>query len=350
MAQTQNNTFQWGIIGPGAIAEKFARDLRFVPGAIAHSVCSRDQERAAAFANTHGFAKHYSAIDTFLADPELDIVYIATPHPFHLDQALAAIDAQKSVLIEKPVTMTADQARHIHQAAQAKGVFVMEALWTRFLPAVQRAKALVDSGQLGAIGRAEATLHFHRPFEAGHRLFDPALGGGVLLDLGVYPLSVMRFLLGALKLETAQWQAAPTGVDMQAKLSLSAGKVPVSISCGFEKSHAHEGENTLVLYGEKKTLRLDRHFLRAQSLTVWDEPMQAAPQSRSLVNRLRNKIRMGSGTTERFGRTTTGLNFQAAAVQYACANSIVSHPTMPMDQSVEVLAIIEAALSPDNKV
>lgn len=332
------------------IAEKFARDLRYVPGAIAHSVCSRDQERAAAFANAHGFAKHFGAMEAFLADPALDIVYIATPHPFHVDQALAAIDAQKAVLIEKPITMTADQARRIDAAAQAKNVFAMEAMWTRFLPAVQRAKAVVDSGQLGAIRRAEATVHFHRRFEAGHRLFDPGLGGGVLLDLGVYPLSVMRFLLGALMLETSQWQAAPTGVDMQAKLTLSAGTVPVSISCGFEESLANEGENTLVLYGDKQTLRLDRHFLRAQSLTIWDRPMQAAPSSRSLVNRLRNKAGLSSGTTERFDRTTTGLNFQAAAVQYACANGMTSHPVMPMEQSAEVLALIEAALSPDNKV
>lgn len=350
MTEHAKTTFHWGIVGPGTIAEKFAEDLASVPGATRHSVCSRDSGRAAAFAQAHGFANHHDDMASFLADDALAIVYIATPHPFHLGQAIAAIEAGKAVLIEKPITMTADEARQIEAAAKANGVFVMEALWTRFLPALQRAKAIIDSGSLGGIRRAEGILHFHRPFEATHRLFNPETGGGVLLDLGVYPLSIARFLLGPMTLEDARWKPAPTGVDNSASLSLKSAVGPVSISCGFEEDIANEGENTFTIYGEKQTLRIDRHFLRADAVTVWDKPLDEAPTSRSLVNRVLRKAGLAAGKTQRFERTTTGLNFQAAAVQYALANGMTSHPVMPMHQSIEVMEIIEAALAPENRV
>lgn len=350
MAEQSKAAFNWGIIGPGTIAEKFAEDLATVPGANRHAVCSRDEGRAAAFAQTHGFARHYGDMGAFLADDDLDIVYIATPHPFHVDQAIAAIEAGKAVLIEKPITMTADEARRIEAAAKANSVFVMEALWSRFLPAIQRAKAVVDSGQLGPVRRAEGILHFHRPFEAEHRLFNPATGGGVLLDLGVYPLSIARFLLGPMALESAQWRRAPTGVDNSATLTLKAAAGPVSISCGFEEDFANEGENTFTIYGEKQTLRIDRHFLRTDSVTIWDKPLETVPSGRGLINRVLHKSGLGTGKSQRFARSTTGLNFQAAAVQYALANAMTSHPVMPMHQSIEVMEIIEAALAPQNRV
>ncbi|MGB7431281.1 MAG: Gfo/Idh/MocA family oxidoreductase [Ahrensia sp.] len=350
MIDQSKTTFNWGIVGPGTIAEKFAEDLVAVPGAARYAVCSRDEGRAAAFAQTYGFAKHFGDMDAFLADDALDIVYIATPHPFHVDQAIAAIEAGKAVLIEKPITMTADEARRIEAATKASNVFVMEALWSRFLPAIQRAKAIVDSGQLGPVIRAEGILHFHRPFEAEHRLFNPATGGGVLLDLGVYPLSIARFLLGPMTLESAQWRAAPTGVDKHATLTLKAAAGPVSIRCGFEEDRADEGDNTFTIFGEKQTLRIDRHFLRTESVTVWDKPRDAVPSARGLIGRVLHKSGLGTGKTQRFARSTTGLNFQAAAVQYALANGMTSHPTMPLHQSIEVMKIIEAALAHENRV
>lgn len=350
MAGPQKTEFNWGIIGPGTIAEKFAQDLASVPGAQRYAICSRDKERAAGFAKAHGFAMHFDSMDAFLADDQLDIVYIATPHPLHASQAVAAIEAGKAVLIEKPITMTADEALTIHTAAKANNVFVMEALWSRFLPAIQRAKAIIESGSLGTIQRAEASLHFHRPFEAGHRLFNPEAGGGALLDLGVYPLSIARFLLGPLTLKNAQWTPAPTGVDNSATLQLTAANAPLSISCGFEEEIDGEGDNTFVIYGDKQTLRIGRHFLRADTMTIWSKPLEAVPSSRGTFNRIIQKIGFGGGNTQQFERATTGLNFQASAVQYALSNGLISHPVMPITDSIEVMEIIEAALLPNNQI
>ena len=148
----------------------------------------------------------------------------------------------------------------------------MEALWTRFLPAVTKARSVIDKGTLGAVSRAEASLVFHPPFDPNHRLFDPALGGGVLLDLGVYPISVASYLLGKPRLADSSWQSAPTGVDARAQLSLRCGGVPVSISVGFCDNMADEGDNAFVVYGDKGTLRIDRHFLRADRADNLGQP------------------------------------------------------------------------------
>lgn len=342
-------TYRWGIIGPGRIAGKFAADLRHVPGAVRHSVFSRSSARGETFADESGFAQVHDDIAVFLTDEQLDIVYIATPHPAHFEQASQAIKAGKAVLIEKPITMKAAEARQLAALSQKHDVFVMEALWSRFLPAIQRARAIIDSGALGAIKRAKGMLHYHRPYDPDDRLFNPELGGGVMHDLGVYPLSVLRFLTGPLTLESANWTAAPSGVDSSAEMTLSANGTTVRVSVGFEANKADEGENSVVLYGSEKTLRLDRHFLRGDSLTLWDTPMDTAPSEKSFAGRAKKKLGIGGGRREAFERESTGLNFQAAAVQYALANGMIQHPVMPLSESAEVLAIIEAVLDPAHK-
>ncbi|MEO1746031.1 MAG: Gfo/Idh/MocA family oxidoreductase [Pseudomonadota bacterium] len=348
--QTARQTFRWGIWGTGAIAAKFAADLRHVDGAVLHSVCSRDQSKAQLFADRHGIANAVGDPsgdgERFLADPNLDIIYIASPHIVHVEQAVAAARAGKHALIEKPVAMTAAGAREIASAAKTAGTFVMEAMWTRFLPAVQKARDILQSGALGAPVRAEATIHFHRPFDPAHRLFDPALGGGVLLDLGVYPLSVAQFLLGDLSLKQAKWSPAPTGVDATARAELEAGGVPFSFGAGFWPSMREEGDNSFAIYCENGALRVDRHFLRADRLSVWH---QARSQLRSMeggrVARVMTKLLDRPHTVHDFPRETTGLNYQATAVQDAIVREQTSHADMPMAASANVLAMIDAIRS-----
>ncbi|WP_026479332.1 Gfo/Idh/MocA family protein [Ahrensia sp. 13_GOM-1096m] len=342
MTEANKQMWNWGIIGTGAIAQKFASDLSHVAGAKKAAIFSRTLENANDFASKLAFAHSYDNLQEFLAQPDLDIVYIATPHIAHREQALAAIKAGKAVLIEKPIAMTSSEVREIKTAASEHNVLVMEALWSRFLPAVQFTKAILQKGDIGAIKRAEVSLYFERDYDPSDRLYDPALGGGVLHDLGVYPISLARYLLGELELISSEWKAAPNGVNKSATLHLKSGAVPITINVGF----GPEQGNTFDIYGEKGALRIDRHFLRTDSTTIWHGAQShLPPASGSFVNRLRNKFSLQGGTRKTFTRQSHGLNFQAAAFQAALGQKSPEHPVMPLDESAEVLHIIEQVLA-----
>lgn len=334
MTQTAStlNGLGWGIWSTGNIASTFAADLDHVPGARRAAVCSRRQQAADAFANKHGFAAAYDDLRAFLADPAVECVYIASPHPLHRSQALKAISAGKHVLIEKPVAMTATEALAIQAAALDKGVFAMEAMWTRFLPGTQRAKALIEDGAIGNVTQAEADLTLHRPFDPQHRLFNPALGGGALHDLGVYPISVTSFLLGSPELEKAHWIAGATGVDVEVNLAMRFGDVPATIETRFVEEADQEGSNSVVIYGDAGALRIDAPFHTAPSLTIWDTPLDRSGA-------------MDAGTRHDFARAAHGLNFQAIAVQQAIEKGWTSHPAHPLSHSADVLSIIDQVLA-----
>ncbi len=331
----------WGIIGTGNIANKFADDLHFAPGAKRAAVYSRKVETAQAFADAQDFLRAYDDLDSFLGDDAIDIVYIATPHTVHVEQALACINAGKATLIEKPIAMTSDEVKAIQDAAVQKGVFVMEGLWSRFLPAIQRAKAMLDGGALGKPIRAEVSLQYERSYDPEDRLFAPELGGGVLHDLGVYPISICSYLFGTPQLTESKWFTAPNGVNAHAQFTLKCNGVTVAVETSLMKT----GENCLVIYCEKGVLRLDRHFLRAKRITIWKGVRTSVPSMYpALVDRIRYKLGLHGGKTQRFERMGTGLHYQAAAVQAALGQELISHPVMPLEQSAMALDIIAEIL------
>lgn len=205
----------WGIIGPGRIARKFADDLRLVPGARLHAVASSDAARAAAFAAEYGAPHAFGRYEDLMGCPDLDVVYIATPHTGHCDHTLLCLENGLPVLCEKPFAMNAQDARRMVEAARRNGVFLMEALWTRFMPAVQRAFELIEQDEIGEVHSVRADFGFYAPFDPSSRLFDKALGGGSLLDIGIYPALLALFVLGKPPLEDIQATAtfATTGAD-----------------------------------------------------------------------------------------------------------------------------------------
>lgn len=335
--QTSSRSWGWGVIGTGNIASKFVDDLKYVVGAKKIAVFSRQLDTAQNFAQRFEFDSAYSDMDAFLANPKLDIVYVATPHTAHVEQALACIEAGKAVLIEKPIAMNSTDVAVIQKAADANGVFAMEAMWSRFLPAIQRAKAVLESGKLGKPVRAAAELNYHRDYDPNDRLFDPALGGGVLHDLAVYPISISAYLLGQPSLERSQWSAAPNGVNMRAAFSMACNGVPVDIQTSFD----FEGENCLTIYCENGTLRIDRPFLRAKRLTIWDQARLSVPKTYpDFFARILYKLNLQSGKRHHFERLGTGLHYQAAAVQAALGQGMQSHPIMPLSESAAALDII----------
>ncbi len=210
---------RWGVIGPGRIAEGVVADLALTDGGVLHAVASRSRDRALDFARRHGAPVAHGSYASLLTDPDVDAVYIATPHRQHHAIALAAIQAGKHLLVEKAFTCTLDGAEEVVAAARAAGVFVMEAMWTRFQPAVVAIRELLAEGAIGEVRSVRADLGLRVPHDPTDRLWDPAQGGGALLDLGVYPAAWLQMVLGGVPqtLEVAGVQG-PGGVDAEATM------------------------------------------------------------------------------------------------------------------------------------
>lgn len=211
---------RWGIVGPGRIAEKVVEDFAVVPGARVTAVGSRSLERAQSFADRHGVERAYGSYAELLADDEIDVLYVATPHAQHAAFARNAVRAGKALLMEKAFTATAAGAASVIELARSEGVFVMEAMWTRFQPAVVRLRELIAEGAIGEVRSVQADLGVQRAFDSDDRLFALELGGGALLDLGVYVVSFAHMVMGAPDSVAAVGSLFPSGADAEAALLL----------------------------------------------------------------------------------------------------------------------------------
>ncbi len=208
-------TVRWGVVGPGRIADKVVRDLPHVPGAVLTAVASRSEERAAAFAAEHGAERAHGSYRAIVDDPDVDVLYVATPHPQHRAVTLAAIRAGKAVLVEKAFTVTPAATREIVDLARERGVFVMEAMWTRFQPAIVRLRELLADGAIGEVQSVQADLGAQHSTDPADRFYNPALGGGALFDVGVYPISFAQMVLGTPETVAAHGALSDTGVDVE---------------------------------------------------------------------------------------------------------------------------------------
>lgn len=204
---------RWGIAGPGAIAHRFARGLAELPDASLVAVGSRAAERAESFGREHSAPHRHASYEALADDPDVDVVYVATPHARHERDTLLFLEAGKHVLCEKPFALNAVQGRRMAEAAQARGLFLMEAMWTRFLPAYRTLVDLLGSGRIGEPNLVEADFGFRSEVDPAHRHFDLAQGGGALLDLGVYPVQLCQLVLGAPDRVVADGHVGETGVD-----------------------------------------------------------------------------------------------------------------------------------------
>ena len=223
---------RWGIIGPGKISTKFADTVQYLEGSTLQAVASRDRQKAENFGGRFGAKKIYGSYLDLAKDPEVDAVYIGTPHSFHAEQAILCLDHGKAVLCEKPMALSASQVKRMIAASQKNNRFLMEAMWTRFLPATLQAEAWIKSGAIGELKYIRADFGFGAPFQPESRLYNMHLGGGALLDIGIYPLFLVLFLLGKPSSVNASAQLAPTGADQscQAIFNFEDGKI-ATISC-----------------------------------------------------------------------------------------------------------------------
>jgi predicted dehydrogenase len=256
---------RWGILGTGKIARALATALQDVPDAVLAGVASRSLEKAEAFAADFHASAAYGSYEELAAAADIDLVYIATPHPQHAANALLALNAGKGVFCEKPFTMNRREAEAVVALARSKNLFLMEAMWTRFMPALAEVKRLIALGEIGSVHQVVADFGFTATFGPEHRVYNPELGGGALLDLGIYPLSIAASLLGPVVDVQAQAEMGPTGVDVQTGFTLKHEGGGLSVcSCSFQARTPGE----LTVSGSRGHIRMNTMFHRARSITV----------------------------------------------------------------------------------
>ena len=263
-----NDTVRWGILGTGRIARDFAEALQATPGATLAAVASRSQQSADAFGDAYRVPLRLASYAALADSPDVDLVYIGTPHALHAENVLAMLAGGKGVLCEKPFTLNRAQAEPAVALARTRGLFLMEAMWSRFLPGLREARRLVASGALGEVSQASADFGFVAGGGPEGRLFNPELGGGALLDLGIYPLSLTAWLLGPVEAVQAQAELGPTGVDLQTVFLLRhAGGALSTCACTLKaRTPGH-----LTVSGTRGHLRLDTPFHRPPTLTLTTE-------------------------------------------------------------------------------
>ena len=335
----QGRIFRWGIVGTGAIARQFAGDLKYVPGAHIAAVCSRGAESAEAFRDFAGASRAYTALGTMLADIDVDAVYIATPNSLHAEQAVAALEAGKPVLVEKPLAITSREAETMAGHAAKSGALLMEGLWTRFLPAVAAVRAMLAEGAIGDVVHVKGELAYFHPDEQEGRFFDPALGGGAALDLGVYLLSFAVDLFGMPERIEGRWKAAGSGVDRRTDFLLRfADGAEAELSCGFDRN----GDNAFVIRGTKGAIRLARPFLKARQVTVFSTSLRGAAGVGGLAGEVLARISMPGKTTKEYAFPGGGLQFEAESFARSVRQGASQNDLMPIQESIAVLKIIEA--------
>lgn len=336
--------FGWGIIGTGRIASDFASDLRLLDGARLAAVLSRDQSSADHFAKKSGAAAAYCDIDSFMADKNIDIVYVATPNSLHLPQALRAIRAGKAVLIEKPVTPSDSEADVLHREALRNNVFVMEAMWVRFLPGIAAIKSMIGADYIGEIHSISGTLSWKNDYDPQSRLFNKALGGGASLDLGVYLLSLTMHFLGEPERISGSWRAAPSGVDMRASYRLQYRSAIAELECGLDKNLA----NMFEIKGSKGTVRISDPFVRARRVEVGTSSLARSAMSlskSSIAAKALARLPFPGHKVMQFSHQSHGLSYQAQAVMDALRRGETGHSLMPMSESAAVLRAISQVMS-----
>jgi len=258
-------SFKWGIIGPGRIARKFANAVLKIPSASIYAVASRSSNDPEQLKQTFHAEKYYESYEELAADPKVDAIYIATPHRFHYENTRLCLEAEKAVLCEKPLTVNAKQADELFRLSKLKQIFLMEALWTRFLPIYGQVRQWLDAGEIGIIRNAESTFGYTASRNVKDRLLNIQLAGGSLLDIGVYDIALMQWIFRKPpQTITAVGQIGETGIDetVSAIMSYENGAF-AQFTCSFQAQML----NQLVITGTDGILlfilifgRLHRHL------------------------------------------------------------------------------------------
>lgn len=345
-------TVRWGILGTGWIAGAFAEGLHHAPGAALAAVASRRAEAAQRFATTYGAGRAHDRYESLVQDPDVDVVYVATPNALHREHALMAIAAGKAVLCEKPFALDAAEAREIVTAARAAGVFCMEAMWTRCAPAFQRARACVQDGEIGTPLHLQAQLGFPKQRTPGSRLFEGP-GAGALLDFGVYPLALAQALLGRPAQVQAQRVCTESGVDEHVSILLgyasgATASLTASLSTQLSNDASLHGRNG-VLHLQAPLYFPERFSLRAVPPSGETPPvlpsatrrLKQHPLLRPTWDRLRTLRDRLRTREQQVYPAGTGYTVEALEVMRCLRSGERESPLVPLDDSLAVMETVD---------
>ncbi len=313
------STARWGILGTGGIARQFTRDL-LLTGHTVTAVGSRTRESAERFAALYELPAAHSSYAALAADPSVDLVYVATPHPFHYPNARLALEAGKHVLVEKPFTLNAVQAQQLVSLAADRGLLVLEAMWTRWLPHMTRLREIVAAGTIGEVRSMSADHTQRLPDDPGHRLNALELGGGALLDLGVYPVSFASQLFGPPRSIQATATFKETGADAQVATMFryAGGQIATTYSASVT-----QGPNVAVVLGSDGRIEIDSVWYTASGLRVFDG-------AGTLIEDVRPRVE---------GR---GMQFQAAEAERLVSEGRIAGDVLPPQETVAIMATLDA--------
>ena len=310
--------YNWAVLGCGRIARKFSNDLKLLPNARLYAAAARDLARARDFAAELGFEKAYGSYEEMVADPDVDVVYVATPHSHHHDHVLLCLNAGKAVLNEKAFALTLAEAREMVGKAREKKLFLMEAFWTRFQPSFQKALELIKSEVVGALKVVRSDFAFNAPKDPEKRLYNLSLGGGSLLDIGIYPVFAALSTLGVPSAIKAQATFSPTGTEEGIAFTFS---YPGGELASLFSSLGAFSFVTTDFCCERGIVRLGRRWQGPTTVTVWHE----------------------GGKEEHFEFTTEGFGYQHEASHVmACLDAGKNESDlMPLDFSLGMMETLD---------
>ncbi len=309
---------KWGILGPGRIAHQFARDIRLVKEARLWAVASRQEERAREFAQLYAIPKAYGSYRELVEDEDIDIIYIATPHGRHYEDIKLCLNHNKAVLCEKSFTLNARQAEEVINLARTNGLFLMEAMWTRFLPITQKLRKLLKQNVIGRLHMLSADLGFPFPFDPQSRLFNPILGGGALLDVGVYPVSLSQWFLGTPQEIRSLAVLGESGVDEQAGMVfLYANDRMAHLFTSIRSSTPSQA----VFMGDKGHLIVQAPLYRPSGLVI--------------------KLENGHEEYLKAPLKGNGFNYEIAEATQCLFEGKLQSETMSWEDTIEVLKIMD---------
>ncbi|MEM9976922.1 MAG: Gfo/Idh/MocA family oxidoreductase [Cyanobacteria bacterium P01_D01_bin.2] len=352
---------RWGVLGTGTVASQFIAGLKAVPDAQLWAIGSRSLDKAKSFAQMFQAPKAYGNYEQLVQDPDIDVVYIATPQTRHRADSILCLSAGKAVLCEKPFTVTSQEARDVIAVATQQQVFCMEAMWMRFMPLVQEVRRLIRQGEIGEVRLLTADFGYPTEFDPNNRFFNPSLGGGALLDRGVYPLSLAFLLLGKPDQVTGTPCIGETGVDEQSAMVLRYDSGAMAVLHSTLRTYS---SNEAVITGTRGKIVIKAPFYKPDHITVTrfsnrpvvvtSQPQTAAVGWKSsMVGKLKQnpwlkslaKLRKENTKTIYQGLLGNGYNYEAAEVVKCLQAGKLESDLMPLAETVEIMETMERLLT-----
>ncbi|WP_340006894.1 Gfo/Idh/MocA family oxidoreductase [Paenibacillus sp. FSL K6-0276] len=310
---------KWGILSTGWIAHQFVTDLVHASNGVAYAVGSRSQESADKFARDHGVPHAYATYEELVNDPNVDAVYIGTPHPFHKENALLALRAGKAVLCEKPFTINSGELEEIVSYAREHKLFLMEAMWSRYIPAIVKVREWIEEGRIGDVRLVKADLGFRTDWNPEGRLLNPKLGGGALLDVGIYPVSFASMVFGPHpEAISSTVHIGETGVDEHFSMLLSYG----------------DGKTASLNGGIRLNMLEEAHVFGTEGRIIVEG---------TLVNPKSVSLYIGDEKVETFvdDRASIGYCFEAEEVGCCLQAGLTESSVMSLDESLAILNLLD---------